>query len=212
MDTAEKRALMPTGVRATFDRGWRFVGAHMGWTTRLFVLAACTLATPGALAQHRSTPVDSIVLERTTCYGTCVPYRLALYGDGRVVFHSLDARDSTRVAHDRVDPRAVMQLWTLSRIADFTDLPDSIEGTEYCRVRMTDNPYATITIAANDSIKRVRDYLGCPWGPYGLRQLERAIDSVANSRRWVPDADREQRQNTPPQRRGGTTDPQPHEV
>lgn len=81
--------------------------------------------------------------------------------------------------------RVVGRFWELSRLIDFTSLSDTLLGTEFCRGHMTDNPFVTVTIAANDTVKHVRDYLGCPWGAEVLRRLENAIDSVADSERWL---------------------------
>jgi hypothetical protein len=75
----------------------------------MHVLASCHHA-PRDEQSASATAVDSIVPERTLCYGTCPAYRLRLAASGDVAFTSLNPGDSGRVASDRLTPHAVRGL------------------------------------------------------------------------------------------------------
>jgi hypothetical protein len=164
--------------------------------------AGCRTAQPsGAGPQPPSTgtqpssseaqpPADSIVLERTRCYGTCPAYRLSLARSGAVRFRSLDPGDSARVAADTLPPGAFERLEKQAAQIGFDALPDRIMASRLCGGFATDHPGANVTIFRGACAKRVEDYLGCRPGPEELRHFEEAIDSAAGSDRWVRNARR----------------------
>ena len=142
--------------------------------------------------------VDSIVLERTRCYGTCPAYRIRLAGSGDVTFESRNPGDSGRVASDRTTPDAVRGLLTQATALGFDALPEVVANDkQLCVDRATDHLTVTVTLFRPAGAKRVEDYLGCRAASddstnviVRLRSFENAIDSTAGTSRWVRPADR----------------------
>jgi hypothetical protein len=142
-------------------------------------------------------PADSIVLERTLCYGTCPAYRLRVAGSGHVAFESRNPGDSGRVASGRVTPDRVAGLLVQADKLGFDSLPEIIANDRrFCPDNATDHPTATITVFRRAATKRVEDYLGCfAKADHSvtalvaqLRAFEKSIDSAAGSERWVQPA------------------------
>jgi len=148
----------------------------------LLALAACTrpAARPGGSAQVRA---DSIVLERTRCYGTCPAYRLSLTRTGQVRFVSVWPEDTPPGA-GTIAPADFAALVDEAARIGFWELPARIEGSRFCPTYATDLPTATVTIHAGARTRSVIDYRGCTGVPE-LRALESRIASVAGSRRWI---------------------------
>ena len=145
-------------------------------------LASCTrpAARPAGSTQVRA---DSIVLERTRCYGTCPAYRLSLGRTGQVRFVSVWPAETPPGA-GTIAPADFAALVDEAARIGFWELPARIEGSRLCPNYATDLPSVYLTIHAGARTKRVDDYLGCTGSPE-LRALEVRIDSVAGSRRWI---------------------------
>ena len=165
---------------------------RMGLTAGLvlFTLAHVYAQTPPSGAMQ----ADSIVLERTRCYGTCPTYRLRLSAGGEVQFRSRDPLG--RIHSDTVPADGFSFLMAMAERIGFYDLPDRIDEPEpvWCPDHATDHPTYIGTIYSATSRKRVVYYTGCYSGvgehtvvePLGrLRQFFSAIDSVAGASRWV---------------------------
>jgi hypothetical protein len=162
-------------------------------------LAACTVAQHPEQVGARLEPasrfvVDSVVLERTRCYGTCPAYRLRLAGTGHVAFESRNPGDADRTATDSVPSASVAELLRVAEEIGFFELPDVIAtDPRLCPARATDHPTASVTIYRSEGVKRVEDYHGCYAATDHslvpvvgrLRAFEAAIDSTAGSARWV---------------------------
>jgi hypothetical protein len=163
----------------------------------LALIAACH--SNQELAVERAPAADSIVLERTLCYGSCPAYRLSIRGDGLVRFVSRNPDDTTGMKTDSIAPAQVAWLVQEAERLGFFALPPVIENdSTLCPLRATDHPGATVTISRADSTYRVVDYLGC-YSDHDLavnqrvrqlRGLEIEIDSIAHSSRWVKPATR----------------------
>ena len=150
-----------------------------------------TADTPPAVSQTRG---DSIVLERTPCFGRCPAYRVRINRDGHVRFESRNPAEAGRVAEAQVDPAAVRQLFTDALSFEKDSLPVDLMGkAPYCGVVATDHSYVIVEYYESDRQWRVRDYLGChdtmnEAGRPGLtrwRKLDAAIDTVAGTQRWI---------------------------
>jgi hypothetical protein len=163
------------------------------------LLVAC--AQPGKTdAQKGTSPsaADSIVLERSSCYGTCPAYRLGLSKAGGIRFESRNPGDEGRTAADTVAAATLPSLISRARSIGFFELPREIAvDSVLCRIRATDHETVVVTIFAGDEW-RVQDYLGCFETVDGavappivrLRSFEAEIDSVLRSSRWVRPASR----------------------
>ena len=159
---------------------------------------ACQQRPRDGQAASGTPSADSIVLERTRCFGTCPAYRIRLAGTGEVAFESRNPGDSGRVASDRVTPEAVRGLLAQATALGFDSLPDVVANDkQLCADQATDHLTVTVTLFRPAGAKRVEDYLGCRAASDDsttviarLRAFENAIDSTAGTSRWVRPADR----------------------
>ncbi len=140
------------------------------------------------------TSTDSLVLERTVCFGFCPAYRLRLSSADEVRFESHNRGDSARVASDTVARGTYATLISRARKIGFYDLPAEIlKDSALCHNRATDHPTVITTIYSGASTKQVSDYHGCfetveheVLAPIQkLRAFENEIDSAVHSSRWV---------------------------
>ena len=129
--------------------------------------------------------VDSVALERTSCFGTCPAYRLLLSSSGAVHFESRNARESGRTADDTLSNQDVSRVLGAVFDAGLLALPDKISESPLCGLSGTDSPTATIHLYLKDTVKVVEDYHGCQSTPAGLRALQTLIDQVTGSHRWI---------------------------
>lgn len=137
---------------------------------------------------------DSIVLERTACYGTCPAYRLRLSNGGEIRFESRNPGDTGRSALDTVPAGLLLRLISRANSIGFFELPSKISAdTRLCGNMATDHSTVAITVFSRKGAKRVEDYLGCHGRAEDagqspvvrLRSFEAEIDSVLRSSRWV---------------------------
>jgi len=149
----------------------------------------CTLLLLATLSPGKSgkSPADDVVitLERTTCYGTCPAYKLTIRGDGSVTYEGKKfvRIDGTRAT--TIDRGAMAELVQAFTDADYFALRDHynfIRNADGSETMVTDLPTAYTSLTLNGRHKSVEDYIGAP---KALEELERKIDEVAGSRRWV---------------------------
>ena len=95
---------------------------------RPILLAILLAQLPSLSRAQGGIAVDSIVLERTLCFGICPAYRLSLSEAGEVRFESRNPGDSNRTANDRIAAESVRSLAARALIIGFFQLPDTILG------------------------------------------------------------------------------------
>jgi len=165
------------------------------------LLLACGQPGGKTDAPQRTLPSapDSLVLERSMCYGICPAYRLRLSNAGVIQFESRNPGDERRTATDTISTATLPSLVARARSFGFFELPGDIAADSIlCHNRATDHPTAIVTIFTNGGSKRVEDYHGCfetaendVLSPIArLRSFEVEIDSVLRSSRWVRPANR----------------------
>jgi hypothetical protein len=155
--------------------------------------------TPNRAAAQRTAGLDSVVLERTPCFGTCPAYRLSIVRGGLVSFRSRDRGDTAYWARDAV---AASALDTIERRAErfgFFDLPEDItKDPVLCKDRATDHPTIIVGLFGQRS-KRVIYYTGCyaqccehsrAQRLQNFDRLATSIDSITDSSRWLKSARR----------------------
>lgn len=166
-------------------------------TKKTQVLAAITLmvaCAPNGEVREADVDLaapDSIVLERTVCFGTCPAYRLRILGDGAVLFEPRIPAGSP--ATDNIPVERVRALAAALERADFNAFPDVIQQDRvYCALEATDNPSAIISVYRGAESKTVNHYFGCRANDERaqqrlevLRALPAQIDSAANAARWI---------------------------
>ena len=129
---------------------------------------------------------DSVVLERTPCYGTCPAYRLSVSRSGIIHFESRNRFEDGRPAKDSMPVNNFETILVRAHLLEFLALPDRIaDDKRFCPHDVTDNPTAIVTIFIPGRPKRIEDYHGCDWAPAGLRELETYLDEVTNAKRWI---------------------------
>lgn len=178
----------------------------MGRTIGVWVcIALATLAPTAANGQVAS--ADSLVLERSMCFGTCPAYRIRVARDGSVLFHSRNPGESTE-AREKVPARTLSELMAAADRIDFFSLPSRVaDDRELCAVRATDHPGVTITVFGVTT-KSVDYGTGCyvrstdsttTSGARGIARHPRltsltafakVIDSTLGTARWVRPAAR----------------------
>ncbi len=164
---------------------------HFAWTI------ACTLAIAVACgAQSVDTTIifnvataDSLVFERTACFGTCPTYRVRISRDGAVHLR-WQAQRPNRAVTERdwtIPADSVRALFALAAEGGITALPDRIsESRTYCPQAWTDMPGAIVSFYGAGWSKTTDDYFGCKQAPPALRAFEIAIDSVAGVHAHAP--------------------------
>lgn len=166
------------------------------WITVLAL--SCGPATPSTRTGSDEVATDSVVLERTRCFGTCPAYRLRVSRTGEVVFASENPGDQRTTASDTVAAWVVDSLAAEANRTGFLTLPDSVvPGAPLCENVATDHPTITIGLFGA-STKRVVYYTGChlaaghAMAPVlrDMQSLATRIDSLTGAGQWIRPAGR----------------------
>jgi Domain of unknown function (DUF6438) len=161
-------------------------------SARLLVALVAGLAGCGHRAPEVPVPDGAsvngtlVTLERGPCFGTCPVYRVSLAGDGTVEFVGTRfvAREGT--ATSRIAPERVDSLVRSLEAAGYFALADAyVPGAPACGRYATDAPTVVTTVRTAGRDKTVRHDHGCAGAPDELADMERLIDSVAGTARWV---------------------------
>ena len=153
-----------------------------------------------------------IVLERTSCFGTCPAYEVELRPDGCVFFTGRN-RFALPTGKRNIDGAMVDSLTAEIMRSGFVGLADSYKsGEPGCRAYATDNPSIVLRVSRGLHTKTVSYDLGCygdslPQNTMGLfemfdhppsartlvERLARRVDAVAGVSEWLrkPREDRE---------------------
>lgn len=137
---------------------------------------------PGAAAGE--TPV--VTLERTPCFGTCPVYRVAITPSGAVHFvgkhHVIQQGEATaEIPAARVD--SLMRELETGGYFGFADA--YVMDSPDCGRYSTDSPTVITSATAAGRSKTIRHDYGCDAAPEALGRLERRIDEVAGTSRWI---------------------------
>ena len=152
---------------------------------------ACKRPAAAVFPTDRSIPPDlEIRLARTQCYGRCPAYELTVRADGSVTFKGTAHTQETE-ASGRIDENKVRRLIDEFRQANYFDFDDEYSFNN-CPSAATDMSTVTTSIRLNGKSKTISHYLGCstrdsdhkPFPP-GLSELEKEIDEIVGSRRWI---------------------------
>ena len=141
-------------------------------------------ATPAAEVARADTTVVS--LERGPCFGTCPVYRVTISGTGAVRFTGTRHTAQSGEATDTIPLARLDSLLGELKGAGYLDFADAYEpGTDTCGPTATDLPSATSAAVLDGTRKEIRHYYGCSEAPQELVRLERRIDEVAGTARWI---------------------------
>ena len=121
-----------------------------------------------------------VQLQRTSCFGSCPAYTVAVRGDGLITFAGIGSIAIPGKHTGTVSTETFGALLQAFRKADFLSAKD-----EY-HCGWTDMPTQTLVLEVNGQQKTVVDYGGELVGlPEAIKQLESAVDEVAGTSRWV---------------------------
>ncbi|MCB9752116.1 MAG: hypothetical protein H6713_19295 [Myxococcales bacterium] len=145
---------------------------------------ACASADVGPSAvtltgQATSAPL-LVSLERTSCYGWCPVYRVAVYEDGVLEFEGEHFVLRSGLHVDRVTPAQLAALREITARARVAELAD-----RYVRRDYTDMPSIITVVRLGSGYKQVRHYFGDTSAPARLIQLEEEIDRVVEIERFI---------------------------
>ena len=137
---------------------------------------------PGATAN--SSPV--VTLERTPCFGTCPVYQVAISRSGSVRFvgkhHVIQQGEATaEIPTARVD--SLLRELEVGGYFGFAD--DYVMDAPACGQYATDSPTVITSASTAGRSKTIRHDYGCNAAPSELGRLERLIDEVAGTSRWI---------------------------
>jgi ankyrin repeat protein len=121
-----------------------------------------------------------ISLIRTRCFGTCPSYQVEVDGSGAVEFHGGDfvLIPGRHTAH--VPEASVRALLEAFQRAHYFSVKDSYVAS------VTDYPTYITSLSIDGRSKKVIDYAGERAGmPDSIRILEKKIDEVAGTERWL---------------------------
>jgi hypothetical protein len=165
------------------------------WFSLLSSLALASACAPHpSTGQSTATPLDSVVLERTPCYGTCPAYRLAILRNGRVTFRSANPSETPFEARDSVAPSILDAIARDAERISFHTLPDTIERDKIlCADHATDHPAIIISLYGDRTKKVVYDtgcYVVCCQHDRAdalkdLASFATEIDDKLGARRWI---------------------------
>jgi hypothetical protein len=160
----------------------------------VLLLSACTASTPQP-ATADAVAADSLVLERTPCFGVCPTYRLSVDRAGAVVFEGSGRSESAGRQTATVPPGTLDTLVARATRIGFFQLPELVrEDSTLCARRATDHPSIVLSVFRPEGATRVDYYTGCYARAEEQRRmpvldslgaLAAAIDSAAGVARWL---------------------------
>jgi hypothetical protein len=124
-------------------------------------------------------PEDLVIrLERTMCPGACPDYSLAIYGDGKILYEGRRYVAEKGRRHGSISASQVKALVGEFDRIGFFSLKDRYDAVA------SDGAVTKTSIKAGGVSKHV---VNChpSRAPEGLYNLEKAIDEISNSNRWV---------------------------
>jgi hypothetical protein len=147
----------------------------------VLLFSTLALADTSAPAERGKARVVA-TLERTVCFGSCPAYKLTVYSDGQVLWEGASYVKKKGKASATLTAGELSLLKAAFSDAGYFDLPDTAACYE-----ATDNPWATTSYDDGTRHRTLRHYYGCRSKPEAatLGALERRIDQIVNSDRWI---------------------------
>lgn len=179
---------------ADTESGWLYFDPSIGQTQ---VVSSATFEGHSLRPERpQSVAFDSLVLERTPCFGTCPAYRLRVGTNGEVQFVSRNRADSGRTASQSIGPTGVSRVEQVLTAQQFTQLPVMRMGEgPHCRVVATDAPTIAVSLYQSSGALVRSYYMGCngesaadtvSWGFLRrLRTVADSVDAIAAGKDWI---------------------------
>lgn len=149
---------------------------------------ACSGRGPPAPSSVASDSAQSpvVTLERSPCFGTCPVYRLSIWKDGTVRFLG-----KANVAHSGSATASIPAAKVESLVAEleaggYLNFEERyLRDEPACGLYATDSPTVVTSLNLDGRAKSVRHDYGCSGAPPELARLEKRIDEVAGTARWI---------------------------
>lgn len=169
-------ASVPTGTGVSLDTAKAATPA---------VDLASTKSAAKADERTKDASGDMMVLERGSCRGGCIPYRLSLRADGHVTFTLLGG--TKKKSSDSIAATSVRALLESMRAGGFPTLDSAyVQGSPGCGAYAADAPIVVLATVRAGTTHSVRHDYGCTDAPRALRLWGVAADSIARTARWLP--------------------------
>ena len=139
---------------------------------------------PGAAAAAAEPPV--VTLERTPCFGTCPVYQVSISRSGAVRFVGKQHVIRQGEARAEIPAARVDSLLHELEAGGYFGFADAyVMSSPACGQYATDSPTVITSASAGGRTKTIRHDFGCSAVPRELGRLERLIDDVAGTSRWI---------------------------
>ena len=122
-------------------------------------------------------PSDFVRLRRTRCFGTCPDYTVQIGADGQISWRGENYVRAIGAETATINPRDARGLIEKLQTAGFWKLCSSYSAT------VSDASTVITTLHIADREKQVSDYFNT--APSWLQDLEREIDVLADTHRWI---------------------------
>jgi hypothetical protein len=143
-------------------------------------------AVPGQARAPQTVPEDFVIkIERTPCYLQCPVYSVAIDAHGDVTYEGTRFVLTKGRQVDRVLVSRVAELYDASQRIGVFDLRDQyrmVRAADGSGAAVMDLPGTIVTVTAGGRTKRIEDYIGAPGS---LKDLERHVEEIARTNRWV---------------------------
>jgi hypothetical protein len=127
-----------------------------------------------------------VTLERTPCFGTCPVYQVAISRSGVVRFVGKHHVTRQGEATAEIPAARVDSLLRELEAGGYFGFADAyVMDSPACGRYATDSPTVITSATAAGRTKTIQHDYGCDAAPQELGRLERLIDEVAGSSRWV---------------------------
>jgi hypothetical protein len=162
----------------------------MKWAVVLLLAVTACASRNGVPAVDESaagqSDASAITLERTSCFGRCPVYRLAVSADGKVSYEGTANVKHLGAATAEVPANRVSALLDELDKAGYFGFADRYTPAEpTCGRYATDLPSAITSASLEGRNKRIVHDQGCGAAPGALAVLEQRIDEVLGSARWT---------------------------
>lgn len=154
-------------------------------------LAACaprTDTSSGARqpSEAKVAPPSAITLERTPCFGSCPVYSISVSPSGQVTFEGRAHVRQLGTATGQIPQQRVDALLVELERAGYFGFADRYAVSEpTCGRYVTDLPSVISSATLGGRTKRIEHDHGCGGAPGALAVLEKRIDEVLGSDRWI---------------------------
>lgn len=151
---------------------------------REIILAFFALAGSLGFSEESQTDVK-ITLQRTGCFGSCPVYTVTIQGNGSVTYEGTKYVRVVGQQHSSISSEELEGLVQTFLDIHYFDLQDRYSSIKYPDGSVAivhDSPMTYTSLDLNGQHKEVEDSAGAP---KELEELERKIDLVVNTKRWV---------------------------